>query len=233
MRLIFVRHGEPDYEKDTLTENGNDQAKKTAERLKNEGISAIYSSPMGRAYKTASYTADIYGLDITKLDFMHEINWGVKDGASPDSIPYNGHPWSLAFRLYAEDEEAASSDKWREHPYFRDNICLDYYDMISSKFDEFLMSLGYIRKGNTYQSTKSNDDTIAVFAHGGSGGVMLSHVLSLPFPYVMSVIPYGVCSITIIDFEAQYGDLVIPRIELFNDMNHLGNVRHEKLHFDK
>ena len=101
MRLIFVRHGEPDYEKDTLTENGNDQAKKTAERLKNEGISAIYSSPMGRAYKTASYTADIYGLDITKLDFMHEINWGVKDGASPDSIPYNGHPWSLAFRLYA------------------------------------------------------------------------------------------------------------------------------------
>ena len=34
-------------------------------------------------------------------------------------------------------------------------------------------------------------------------------------------------------FEAQYGDLVIPRIELFNDMNHLGNVRNEKLHFDK
>lgn len=136
MRLIFVRHGEPNYENDTLTENGNDQAKKTAERLKNEGISAIYSSPMGRAYETAYYTADIYGLDITKLDFMHEINWGAKAGASTDSIPYNGHPWSLAFRLYDEDEEAASSEKWREHPYFRDNICLDYYDMISSKLDE-------------------------------------------------------------------------------------------------
>ena len=33
MRLIMVRHGEPDYEKDCLTETGRQQAAAAAERL--------------------------------------------------------------------------------------------------------------------------------------------------------------------------------------------------------
>ena len=80
MRLIFVRHGEPDYEHDCLTENGKVQAKDTAERLAKEKLSAIYSSPMGRARETASYTAEGRGLEIQILDSMHEINWGSKEG---------------------------------------------------------------------------------------------------------------------------------------------------------
>ena len=42
MRLIFVRHGEPDYQKDCLTENGKKQAVSAAMRLKDEEIKAIY-----------------------------------------------------------------------------------------------------------------------------------------------------------------------------------------------
>ena len=76
MRLIFVRHGEPDYIKDCLTENGKVQAISTAQRLKYENIKAVFSSPMGRARQTASYTAAEHGLDVQILDCMHEINWG-------------------------------------------------------------------------------------------------------------------------------------------------------------
>ena len=39
MRIIFVRHGEPDYEKDCLTETGKLQAEAAARRLEREGIS--------------------------------------------------------------------------------------------------------------------------------------------------------------------------------------------------
>ena len=67
MRLIFVRHGEPDYEKDCLTENGIKQAKSTAERLRGEDIRAIYASPMGRAIQTASFTAEMHGVEIQSL----------------------------------------------------------------------------------------------------------------------------------------------------------------------
>ena len=76
MRIIFVRHGEPDYANDCLTETGKKQAEAAAKRLVREGISEIYSSPMGRAYQTAECTAKLLNLPITVLDYMHEISWG-------------------------------------------------------------------------------------------------------------------------------------------------------------
>ena len=57
MRILFIRHGEPDYEHDCLTETGRLQAAAAARRLEREGIGKIYSSPNGRASETASYTA--------------------------------------------------------------------------------------------------------------------------------------------------------------------------------
>ena len=76
MRIIFVRHGEPDYARDRLTEVGRAQAAAAAERLAGEGISEIYASPCGRASETASYAAKRLGLPVTILDYMHEISWG-------------------------------------------------------------------------------------------------------------------------------------------------------------
>ncbi|WP_027203848.1 histidine phosphatase family protein [Butyrivibrio fibrisolvens] len=113
MRLIFVRHGEPNYENDCLTQTGKEQAIKTAERLKNENIKAIYSSPMGRAIETASFTAKDHGLEIEKLDFMHEIWWGDKDKDSSEKIPLNGHPWSIAYNVLTELDDYVAGDKWK------------------------------------------------------------------------------------------------------------------------
>ena len=98
MRIIFVRHGEPDYDNDCLTENGIVQAQATAARLHDESISAIYASPMGRAMQTASFTASDHGLEVQPLEFMHEIDWGSKNG-SP--LEYDGHPWTLGHDLIA------------------------------------------------------------------------------------------------------------------------------------
>ena len=49
MRIIFVRHGKPDYVHDCLTDAGKRQAAAAAERLAGEGITGIYASPCGRA----------------------------------------------------------------------------------------------------------------------------------------------------------------------------------------
>ena len=54
MRIVFVRHGDPDYAHDCLTEKGLIQAKQAAVRLREEGIEEIWSSPMGRAQQTAA-----------------------------------------------------------------------------------------------------------------------------------------------------------------------------------
>ena len=232
MRIIFVRHGEPDYANDCLTPNGEIQAKDTAIRLKDEDIRAVYSSPMGRARITASYTAKEHGLDVQVLDFMHELDWGDKEGVT-EPVKYEGHPWTLAYELLADDPEAAWNNSWKEHPFFRDNICMEYYEQISEGFDKFLEGYGIARKNGAYVEETKFDGSIAIFAHGGSGAVVLSHLLNIPFPTILTVMPYGVCSVTIVDLEAQTGNKVVPRLELFNDMGHIDVLKAEGLRFEK
>ncbi|MBP5248378.1 MAG: histidine phosphatase family protein [Lachnospiraceae bacterium] len=231
MRLIFVRHGEPDYAKDCLTGTGRVQAECTAKRLHDEKIEAIYSSPMGRAKETASYTAHDHGLDINVLDFMHEINWGAKENA--EGLKYNGHPWTLASEFRSDTATGKTDLPWKEHPYFRDNVCMDYFTLIGSGIDALFEKYGIVRENGMYRSKNGFDGTIALFAHGGSGAVMFSYVLDLPFPFVLTSMPYGVCSVSIVNFETQPSGIAIPRIELFNDMRHLPVVATEKLHFEK
>ena len=49
MRLLFVRHGDPDYVNDTLTEKGHREAKLLADIIEQYRIDEVYQSPLGRA----------------------------------------------------------------------------------------------------------------------------------------------------------------------------------------
>ncbi len=215
MRIIFVRHGEPDYANDCLTENGRQQAAAAAERLSGEGISVIYSSPNGRARETADYTARRLNLPVRVLDYMHEISWGGED------IPEKGHPWILAGWMTDRENFDYSSRDWRKHPYFAGNSALDYDDMICGKIDALLLPHGYRHEGNRFFCTAEHEETAALFSHGGSGACALSHLLSLPFPYVCTFMPYTFTSVTILRFPVRAGEWVHPVIELFNDAAHI------------
>ena len=214
MRIVFVRHGEPNYADDCLTDKGREQAAAAAERLAGEGISEIFASPCGRAAETAGYTARKLGLEVTTLDYMHEIKWGGPD------VPQNGHPWTLGDWMMNEGFDFYGAD-WREHPYFRENIALQYCDLISANIDALLAGHGYIRDGLRYRCEGGADNTIALFSHGGSGACALAHILNLPFPYVASVMPYDFTSIIILKFAVSEGQYVFPKIELFNDCAHI------------
>lgn len=214
MRIVFVRHGEPDYLNDCLTEEGRAQAAAAAERLAGEGISEIYASPCGRAAETAAYTAKRLGLMTTTLAFMHEISWGGPH------VPHSGHPWTLGDRMLEEGFDFNGLD-WREHPYFSENVATEYYRKIAVRFDEFLAAHGYRHEGRRFLCAGGTDKTIALFSHGGSGACVLAHLLALPFPYVASVLPYDFTSIIILDFPVSQGAYVFPRLELFNDSAHI------------
>ena len=222
MRIVFVRHGEPDYARDCLTDTGKAQAAAAAERLLDEGISQIYASPCGRALQTANFTARRLGLPVVILDYMHEISWGG------EGIPEEGHPWTLADRMIAEGFDFFAQD-WREHPYFRENVATAYYEKIAAKFDAFLAGHGYRREGARYFCAGGTDRTVALFSHGGSGACALARLLSLPFPYVASVMPYDFTSVIIVSLPVREGQYVRPRLELFNDCAHIGRCGDPKL----
>ena len=78
MLLYIVRHGDPIYNPDTLTEKGFRQAEALAPRMKNSGINKIFSSPNGRARQTADPTAKLLGLEYTIEDWTSE-NHAWKD----------------------------------------------------------------------------------------------------------------------------------------------------------
>ncbi len=220
MRIIFVRHGHPDYKNDCLTELGHKQAKAMAERLKNEKIVHIYSSPQGRATQTAQYIAEKFGLEIEKCDFMREISWGSID---ENPIFADGHPWDTTNKM-ANDNLPFLNENWRAEEPFCNNKIISYFDKVSKNFDEFLETLGYLRDGNYYRVLKENNDTVVLTSHGGSSSAVLSHIFSLPFPFVLGTLRPKCTSISIIEFKGEEGTLISPVAETLNDFEHIRNI---------
>lgn len=215
MRILFIRHGEPDYEHDCLTEIGKLQAAAAADRLAREGITQICASPQGRARETASFTARRLGLPIQTLDFMHEISWGGP------GIPERGRPWTLGGWMIERDNFDFYKNDWRQHPYFKENAATACFDAVTAQFDAFLLEKGYRHEGSRFLCETDREETVALFSHGGSGGCVLAHLLSLPLPYVFCVLPYEFTSVIILNFPVRKGEYVFPRLELFNDAAHI------------
>ena len=216
MRLIFVRHGHPDYGTDSLTELGHPQAEAAAHRLRNEGITQLYSSSCGRAVQTAEHTAALLGLPITKLDFMREIRWG-KEGE-----PYNEkyHPWNAGQRLAQEGVDLLRCD-YSEHPLWKGTYLEECTHFVQTELDKWLAGLGYEREGLVYRCVRENPDTVALFSHGGSSSAAMSHLLNVPMLYFCAIYTIDFTSVSIFDFGGKAGERVVPTLRLFNDHRHI------------
>ena len=214
MRIIFVRHGKADYDSDCLTPVGHKQAAAAAERLTREGVREIYSAPSGRSQQTAAYTAQRLGLKVTVLPFMGEASWGGP------GIPADGRPWILGYQMLQEGFDFNECD-WRQHPYFSENTVTGCYSTLTARFDEFLLERGYRHEGRRFLCLGGKDETLALFIHGGSTGFVMAHLLALPYPYIASVMPTDLASVSIISFPVAEGEWVFPKVELFNDCGHI------------
>ena len=49
MKLLFIRHGDPDYEKDSLREKGWHEAELLGQRMPNTPVTAFFVFPLGGA----------------------------------------------------------------------------------------------------------------------------------------------------------------------------------------
>lgn len=90
MRLILVRHGETEWNRqrriqgnrsDTrLSQEGLKEADRLAATLRAERIDAIYSSPLKRAAETARAIAEACGVPVQLVEDLREIDVGELDG---------------------------------------------------------------------------------------------------------------------------------------------------------
>lgn len=226
MRIIFVRHGHPNYADDCLTPLGHLQAEAAAQRLQQEGILQIFSSTCGRAFETAEHTARALSLPVVPCDFMREITWGATDD---QPLFADGHPWTITDRMVEEGRSLLSAD-WTQEEEFRRNRLLGCVRHIATEMDAWLAELGYQREGLYYRVTGDTRRTIAVFYHGGASAAMLSHLYNLPFPFVCTAMGPDYTGITIASLPDGEGKLVAPRFELLNDARHIQGLRAENIY---
>ena len=227
MRIVFIRHGEPDYEHDCLTPAGRKQALAAALRLENEGIGEIWSSTMGRALETAAPTAERLGLPVKPAAFMREVDWGSRDGSPLFS---QGHPWNIADEM-ARRGENLLDPAWRENSFFRNNTVTDSVTRVETGIDPWLADLGYIREGLYYRCVREDSEqkTVAFFCHGGSSCAALAHILNLTFPYACALLHLEFTGITVLRFDRHPGSLALPCLELANDGRHIGGACYFRL----
>ena len=211
MRILFIRHGEPDYARDCLTETGRIQAEQAAERLCRENIEEIWSSPLGRAQETAEAAARVLGLPVRTLECMREVQWGSTDGTE---LFAGGHPWNIVDEMALKGLDLTRTD-WRENSFFKTNRILGCIDQVEKGIDEWLAGFGYVRSGAyyTHNQTEEKHRTIAVFCHGGSSSAAIGHILNLPFPYICALLHLEYTGVAILRFDRRAGAGKLPCLE--------------------
>ena len=82
MKILIIRHGDPDYANGTVTEKGAVEAEALSNRLKKLDIKQFYCSPLGRAQDTAKPTLEKMGRTAITFDWLREFNGYVFDEKS-------------------------------------------------------------------------------------------------------------------------------------------------------
>jgi broad specificity phosphatase PhoE len=219
MRLHIVRHGDPDYEHDDLTPSGHLEARALAALFACEGLDEIYSSPLGRARRTASYTAEALGLPVAVEDWARELS-ELLDPSSGLML-WDFDPNLLAGKEEAERGELLWSGKWKATPPFDRAELGAALDRVTAGADLFMARRGYLRERGAYRVTAPDEKRVALFCHNGSGLAMLAHFLRLPVPAVWSSFFLHTSSVTTLLFEERRPGIATARCIGLSDQSHL------------
>ena len=201
--VLLIRHGQSEgnaerrfggHTATPLSPRGRKQALATGQALKDDALTAIYSSDLARAIETAQPLATLTGLPINSTEAFRERSVGVMEGLTFEDAAQR-HP----------DEYAALLRRDFEHVLHGGESYRQLLDRASSKLDEVIEQ----HKGGR----------IAVFSHTGTICIMALHLMgALDAPELKPVwISSANCGIT--RFELRSDGFV--RVLAVNDTRHL------------
>ena len=218
MLLFYVRHGDPIYDPDSLTEQGRMQAQALVKRMERCRPSKIFASSSNRAIMTAEPTAKMLGQDIQILawcneSYAAETFWYV--GSGGEGFWMFGHPESRP--VLASEEIRRLDREWYKHPFFKNGSHIEKgIRRIRENTDRFMLDLGYRQIENGFIAERPNDERIALFAHQGFGLAFLSELLDIPYPAFSTRFDMCHTGMTVIDFSGE--GFVVPKVlQLSND----------------
>ena len=204
--VLLIRHGQSvgnaarrfgGHTATPLSPRGRKQAQATARALKDEELSAIYSSDLTRAVETAQALSALTGLPINPTSAFRERSVGVMEGLTFEDAAQK-HP----------DQYAALLRRDFEHVLTGGESYRQLLDRAWEKLDEIIAQ----HKGGK----------IAVFSHTGTICILALHLMgALDAPDLKPVwISNANCAIT--RFELREDGFV--RVLTINDTRHLSGT---------
>lgn len=199
-RLYLVRHGVTKLATENrfsgadgvdLSDEGRHQAARLGERLEQEGISAVYSSPLSRATETAQIVAGKCGLTCELRDGLREISHGRWEGLT---------------RMEVEDRFGAEYSAWEEDPFTfapQDG---------ETGVAVLARALPVIREIVTAHAGRR----VLVVSHKATLRILLSSLLGFDPRGYRDRLDQAPASLNILEFR----DPVRARLILFNDVSH-------------
>lgn len=219
MKLIFVRHGDPNYKDDCLTEKGRREAAALAERASCWNVDKIFCSPLGRAQETASYCQKKWGKEAVTYDWLREFS-------APVMNPHIGRkkvPWDFMPSYWTGQPEFYDKDHWFEAQVLKDSEVdiQKYYEEVCTGLDGILEESGYRRKNGFYFFEEHSDEVIVFFCHLGVSYVCLSHLLGIAPSVLWHTFFSAPASVTILGSEERLPHEAGFRCQVLGDTRHL------------
>lgn len=217
MKLVFIRHGDPNYEIDSLTKKGWREAELLAKRIEKLDVQAFYCSPLGRAKDTCNTTLKRIGRECEILPWLEEFHVPVKD-------PHNGNdriPWDLMPTYWTTQESLYHKTDWINADIMKTGEVSRRYNEVVNGLDELLKKYGYERENAYYRVTKANTDTLVFYCHLGVQFVILSYLLGISAPVLWQGFFVAPTSVTILETEEREKGIAYFRCRCLGDTSHL------------
>ena len=220
MKLYFIRHGDPDYEHDTITERGKIEAQALVPRVAELNADAYFCSPLGRARDTAAPSLKYLGKTAEIKDWLQEFNAPIID-------PYVGGircPWNLAPSMWTGDAKMYDKDNWFKTELMSTGNVAGEFKRVCDGLDALLAKYGYERipgGNNTYKVVRPNTKSLVFFCHLGISLVLMSHLFGISGPCMWQ----GFCplptSVSLVETEQWEKGIAHFRAVYVGDVSHL------------
>jgi probable phosphoglycerate mutase len=205
-RLYLIRHGATQLtaedrfsgaENVFLSEEGRAQAERLAQRLADDDIAAIYTSPLDRTMETANILARPHQITPVQRDGLREISHGHWEGMSRKDVEQDFREEYLAweedpFTFAPEGGESGISVLARALPVIREIV------------------------------VTHADKNIVVVSHKATIRLVLSSLLGFDERGYRDRLDQAPACLNVLDFK----DSVHARLMLFNDISHYSDHPH-------
>ena len=199
-RVFMVRHGATVLSAEDrfagvtnveLSDEGREQARRLAERLSGEKITAVYASPLGRTVETARILAAPHDLTVTTCDGFREIS--------------HGH-WEGMMRREVEEKFPGEMAEWEKDPYTFAPVDGESGLAVTARALPALIDLVREHPG----------ENILVVSHKATIRLLLSSLLGFDPRRYRDNLDQKPAALNIVDFR----DPTRARLTLFNDTSH-------------